>query len=112
MLRPVVSGSMRASIFKVRRFLGLGLVAVLIALPFTALRAEDPAAIDAPDSPERLAAQIDAGEFAPALRAATALPRGAKRDEVLAQMAGAQVRAGASRNAYLTASQVDDDSLR
>jgi hypothetical protein len=56
--------------------------------------------------------QVDAGEFAPALREATALPHGRDRDVLVARIAAAQAKAGAVEPAYLTATQVYDDSLR
>jgi hypothetical protein len=117
-MRSVACGSIAAPVARPMRLLGLAGMTIFGVLLLTSLllltpsRAEDPAALDEPAGPGRLQEQIDAGEFAPALRAATALPRGKARDEVLAQMAGAQARAGTTRNAYLTASQVDDDSLR
>jgi hypothetical protein len=60
----------------------------------------------------RLQAQLDAGEFGPATQAAAALPRGKERDDTFARVAAAQARAGAASSAFLSASQVDDYSLR
>jgi hypothetical protein len=60
----------------------------------------------------RLQAQLEAGEFAPAMQAARALPRGGERDATFARVAAAQAQAGAITPAYLSASQVDDYTLR
>jgi len=64
------------------------------------------------DSASRVEAQLEAGEFAPALRAASALPHGPNRDAIVARVAAAQAQAGSVDSAYLTATQVEDDSLR
>jgi hypothetical protein len=60
----------------------------------------------------RFQAQVEAGEFAPAARAAVAMERGAARDAAFALLSAAQVEAGATNSAYITAAQVDDDALR
>jgi hypothetical protein len=61
---------------------------------------------------DQIEEQLEAGEFAPALRTAVAMPRGRERDAALARVAAAQVNAGAQASAYMTATQVDSDSLR
>ncbi|MEX2139244.1 MAG: DUF1598 domain-containing protein [Pirellulales bacterium] len=65
-----------------------------------------------PGPDPRLEAQLEAGEFAPASRAAAGMPRGNERDATFARLAAAQAEVGASTGAYLSATQVDNDSLR
>ena len=70
------------------------------------------AAQDQRHADARFQAQLEAGEFAPATRTAAAMRRGPDRDSALARLSAAQAGAGATNSAYVTASQVDDDSLR
>jgi hypothetical protein len=88
-------------------FEALTLMCGVAALLTDSARAQDQAR---PDS--RWEAQIEAGEFAPAVRAAASMPRGNKRDASFARLAAAQAAAGAATSAYLSASQVDSDALR
>jgi len=82
-------------------------LAVLVGVVFLLAGAQGAAAQDA-----ALQAQLDAGEFAPALAAAQRIAVPKRRDAVLAQIAVAQARAGA-RNASLdTALGISDDRAR
>ncbi len=56
--------------------------------------------------------QLAAGEFAPAMNSALALERGQAHDGRLASLAATQARTGASQSGLLTASQIDDGSVR
>jgi hypothetical protein len=85
--------------------------AVLWAACFTPILGSGPTLAQQPANP-RLQAQLDSGEFGPAMQAAAALPRGKDRDATFARVAAAQAQAGATTTAYLSASQVDDYTLR
>jgi hypothetical protein len=86
---------------------------ILITLTLTVAASLNPVnAEEAPSADSRFEAQLQAGEFAPALQAAAALPLGKQRDESFARIAAAQAESGASTSAYLSAAQVEEDTLR
>ena len=70
-----------------------------------------PAAAE-PTSPELFQRQLEAGEFAPALREARQIEQAAQRDAWLAQLAEAQAKGGEPRAAYSTLAYVGDDRAR
>jgi hypothetical protein len=72
----------------------------------------DKSDVDKPDVDRRIAAHLDAGEFAPALRLAEATPQPAQRDARLAHIAAAQRGVGARTAAVATAGRIRDDRLR
>ena len=86
---------------------GLGLAAGFLLGLFSFLPAAEPVA-----EPARLRAQLDAGEFAPAVEEAGKLPRLEERDHCLAQIAVAQAQAGARDASLNTASGISDDRTR
>ena len=61
---------------------------------------------------EQFAAQVAAGEFAPALKTARSLEDAAQRDTWLAELATAQARVGGRDEAVYTLSAVADDRVR
>lgn len=66
----------------------------------------------ADDIQTRIRGHLAAGEFAPALALANAIPQPAARDPLLAAIAQAQARGGARNAALGTASGIQDDRLR
>jgi hypothetical protein len=65
----------------------------------------------AADVPQRVAAHLEAGEFAPALSLAHAANRG-QADDLLGQIAAAQATAGLRNAALATAQDISDDLIR
>jgi len=79
----------------------------LLALLEAMALAQGPGAVQA-----RIHGHIAAGEFAPALALANAIPQRAARDSLLAAIAQAQARGGARNAALATLRGVQDDRLR
>ena len=65
-----------------------------------------------PPSIETFAAQLAAGEFAPALAAARAIEDSGQRDQLLAQLAAAQAHSGSHEAAYRTLAAMKSDLAR
>lgn len=70
------------------------------------------AAAQAPPADAQVQAQLNAGEFAPVVEAAQNAPDRNQRDALLAQVAGAQAKAGARDAAVKTVAMVGDDRAR
>ena len=86
---------------------GLLSVCTVLALAGAAALAQGPSDVSA-----RIRGHIAAGEFAPALALANAIPQPAARDPMLAAIAQAQARGGARNAALATLNAVQDDRLR
>ncbi|HEY2883516.1 MAG TPA: DUF1598 domain-containing protein [Pirellulales bacterium] len=87
--------------------LGIGLQCVFGALAATPEKAAPPS-----DKAALLQAQLETGEFAPALQLAQqAQDKPERRDAMLAQIASAQAAEGQRRAALQTVAQIDDDRV-
>ena len=96
------SGTVRSGLRQVLLLLaGLGLLGPMVSVS----RGDDQPNAD-------LKAQLAAGEFAPAIAAAQQAADPKQRDAMLAQVAAAQVQAGAPAAAVNTVAHVGDDRLR
>ena len=95
------TGTVRGGLRRVLVLLaGLGLVGPMVS----ASRGDQPDA--------GIQAQLAAGEFAPAIAAAQQAADPKQQDAMLAQVAAAQVQAGAPAAAVQTVARVGDDRLR
>ena len=90
-----------------KRISGLFGVCAVLALVGVAAAAQEPGDVQA-----RIRGHLDAGEFAPALALANAMPQPEARDPMLAAIAQAQARGGARNAALATLNAVQDDRLR
>ena len=86
----------------------LGIVALLAG----GLLVRATSAADAPGQDAVIQAQIEAGEFAPALDSARRIPKIHDRDLLLAQIAVGQAEAGVREGSMSTASEISDDRAR
>ena len=100
MSRQLECGGPDAVLFRLAAGLLVGLAAAVAA-------ADEPAVGKA-----ILRAQLDAGEFAPALEAAQKLPTLEERDACLAQIAAAQSQSGARDASLTTAGEISNDRTR